>query len=268
MERPSLRDGLEGGDCAVDGCRDFSPVVWRGEGRSGFFDDLWGCAGVAALGELGGGEEFCVAVGAVAGAQEVEEALLGDGDGYRSCRLQVVSCRLNCGVFGVRGGCGGRGIRFDVCNPRVVAVRRTLRHAQGRLWGTRIGGGVGCGALAARGFEGSHGDLEAVDHLAGALGVDGVFGQAVDDGGEGEEDAGSVLDDGDFHAGDFGVDEDAAVVTGIFPDEVVVAVIFTFERGRAAALAGWGLVVVAVVFAVDVWQWFRHGAPLGYAISA
>jgi hypothetical protein len=37
---------------------------------------------VAALGEFFGGEEFGVAVIAVARAQEVEEALLGDGDGF------------------------------------------------------------------------------------------------------------------------------------------------------------------------------------------
>jgi hypothetical protein len=116
-------------------------------------------------------------------------------------------------------------------------------------------GGCGCG------WEGLHGDLEAVDHLAGAAGVDGVLGEAVEDGGEGDEDAGAVLDDRDFHAGDLGVDEDALVFAVVGLDQVVVAVIFAFHGGRAAALAGWSLVVVALLVASDVWNWCRHGVP-------
>ena len=116
-------------------------------------------------------------------------------------------------------------------------------------------------ALVARGFEGSEGDLEAVDHLAGAAGVDGVLGEAVDDGGEGDEDAGAVLDGRKLHAGDLGIDEDAAVAAGGVLDVVVVAVIFAFECGRAATLAGWSLVMVAGLVAIEVWNWFWHGAP-------
>jgi hypothetical protein len=41
-------------------------LVLRGQGESGFFDDGWRSAGVRALGEFGGGEEFEVAAGAVA----------------------------------------------------------------------------------------------------------------------------------------------------------------------------------------------------------
>jgi hypothetical protein len=52
-----------------------------GQGWAGFCDDVGRGAGVGALGELVGGEELGVAVGAVAGAQEVEEALLVDGVG-------------------------------------------------------------------------------------------------------------------------------------------------------------------------------------------
>src|SRR5258708_39099999 len=111
------------------------------------------------------------------------------------------------------------------------------------------------------GREGAEGDLEAVDHLAGAAGVDGVLGQAVDDGGESDEDAGAVLDGRQLHAGELGVDEHAAVVAGGVPDVVVVAIIFAFERGRTAALAGWGLVVVADLIATEVWNWLRHGVP-------
>ena len=132
----------------------------------------------------------------------------------------------------------------------------------------RFGDEIGCRAssraLAARGFEGSEGDLQAVDHLAGAASVDGVLGEAVNDGGEGDEDAGAVLDGRKLHAGDLGVDEDAAVAAGGVLDVVVVAVIFTFECGRAATLAGWGLVVVAGLVAIEVWNWFWHGVPPGY----
>jgi hypothetical protein len=123
-----------------------------------------------------------------------------------------------------------------------------------------LGCGAGSGALDARGFEGPEGDLEGVDHLAGAAGVDGVLGEAVDDGGEGDEDGGSVLDGRNFHAGDFGIDEEVAIVT--FGLEVmVVAIIFAFECGRAATLAGWGLIVVAVVVAGEVWSGLRRGVP-------
>jgi len=127
--------------------------------------------------------------------------------------------------------------------------------------GAGFGCGVGARALDARGFEGTESDLEAIDHLAGAAGVDGVRAEAVDDGGESDEDAGAVLDDGQLHAGDLGIDEDAAVAAGGLLDVMVVAVIFAFERGRTAALAGWSLIVVALVVAVDVWNWLWHGVP-------
>jgi len=69
-------------------------LVWGGEGRSGFFDDGGWSAWVSAFGEFVGGEEFSVAARAVAGAQEVEETLLGDGDGGGRCRLVVVGWLL------------------------------------------------------------------------------------------------------------------------------------------------------------------------------
>jgi hypothetical protein len=113
-----------------------------------------------------------------------------------------------------------------------------------------LGCGAGSSALAGRGFEGSHGDLEAVDHLACAAGVDGVLGQAVHDGGESDEDAGAVLDGWKLHAGDLGVDEDTVVLLVVGLDQVVVAVIFAFHGGRSAALSGWSLVVVALLVAL------------------
>ena len=45
-------------------------------------DDLGRRAGIRALGEFLGWEEFGVATVAVAGAEEVEEAVLGDVDGF------------------------------------------------------------------------------------------------------------------------------------------------------------------------------------------
>jgi len=60
--------------------------LWGGQGGPGFFDDFRRRAGVSALGEFGGGEEFGVATGAVTRAQEVEEALLADGNGGGSWR--------------------------------------------------------------------------------------------------------------------------------------------------------------------------------------
>ena len=92
--------------------------------------------------------------------------------------------------------------------------------------------------------------MEAVDHLAGARGVDGVFAEAVDDGGEGVEDGDAVFQDGDLDAGDFGVDEDAVAV--LAPEEVVVAVILAFHGGRAATLAGGSLDVMALKIGFDV----------------
>jgi len=59
----------------------FGRLVWSSESGSGLLDDLGWRAGIAALGEFVGGEEFGVAGGAVAGAEEVEEVLLADGEG-------------------------------------------------------------------------------------------------------------------------------------------------------------------------------------------
>src|ERR1017187_2267460 len=147
--------------------------------------------------------------------------------------------------FGVGFGCGHR-----------LGYRR------------RLGCGPGVGTMAGRQREGLHGDLEAVDHLAGAAGVDGVLGEAVNDGGEGDEDAGAVLDGRKLHAGDLGIDEDAAVAAGGVLDVVVVAVILAFECGRAATLAGWSLVMVAGLVAIEVWNRFWHGAPPWVSIRA
>ena len=119
-----------------------------------------------------------------------------------------------------------------------------------------------------RGREGLHGDLKAVDHLSGAARVDGVLGEAVDDGGQGDEDGGAILDGRDFHAGDFRVDEDTALVALGVLEVVVIAVVFAFERGRAAALSAGGLVEVALVVEVEVFERCRHGVPPWVSICA
>jgi len=210
--------------------------LWSGQGVPGFFNDFWRGSGVSTLGEFFGGEEFGVAVGAVARTQEVEEALLANGD-VGGGSLRSGGCRDE-----IRGFFAP--LRMTILNSgRHVALRGRCR-----------------GCWSHRG-EGLHGDLESVDHLAGAAGVDGVLCEAVDDGGEGDEDAGAVLDGGNIHAGDLGVDEDAAAVAGGVPDVVVVAIIFTFECGRAATLAGWSLVMVTLLVAAEVWHWCRHGVP-------
>jgi hypothetical protein len=209
---------------------------------------------VGALGERGGGEELGVAVGAVAGAEEVEEALLGDGDGGWGGRSKI------------RGFFAALRMTNRSRSGFFAAVRMTIR-------GGRCGwlGGPCCRVLdgcPGRGLEGLKGDLEGVDELAGAAGVDGVLGETVDDGAEGDEDGGAILDWRQLHAGDLGIDEDAVVFAVGLLDVVVVAIIFAFECGRAATLAGWGLVVVAVVVACEVWQWLRHGVPPWVSIGA
>jgi hypothetical protein len=83
----------------VEGGENYGWRFWSGQGGSGLFDDLWRGAGVWSLGEFGCGEEFGVATGAVARAQEVEETLLADGDGA-SFRLRVAGCRLDSRVLG------------------------------------------------------------------------------------------------------------------------------------------------------------------------
>ena len=56
-------------------------LLWIGEGWIGFIDEGGRGSWVWTLAERGCGEELGVAVGAVAGAEEVEEAVLADGDG-------------------------------------------------------------------------------------------------------------------------------------------------------------------------------------------
>jgi hypothetical protein len=248
-----FRYGLQGGEDSY-GLQVFSCGWWGRESGPGFCDDFrWG-SGIGAFGEFFGGEEFGIAVVAVAGAEEVEEALLGDGEVGGRCGNKMREFFFPFGKLRVR-----MTMLWGLGEPQVLRLRcASLRMTIGG-GGLRItigrGGGcclgclcwLGCGAWF--GWEGLEGGLEGVDKLAGAAGVDGVGGEAVDDGGEGDEDGGAVLDDGEVHAGDLRVDEDALILAVGLLDLVVIAVILALERGRAAALAGRSLVVVALLVA-------------------
>jgi len=164
-------------------------------------------------------------------------------------------------------GSGGRRLSGFFGSLRSLRMTTLVRVSGGGLRGG-FGFGAGSAALTGRRFESAHGDLEAVDHLAGAAGVDGVLGEAVDDGGEGDEDAGAVLDGRNLHAGDFGVDEEGPIAAGGVLDDVVVAVILALECGRATTLSGWSLVVETLLIAAEVWNWLRHGVPPWVSISA
>ena len=67
---------------------------------------------------------------------------------------------------------------------------------------------------------------------------------------------------------DFRVDEDAAIFSVGVTDVVAVAVILAFECRRAPTLAGWSVIVVALLVATWVWNWCRHGVPPWVSIAA
>jgi hypothetical protein len=85
--------------------------------------------------------------------------------------------------------------------------------------------------------QGGEGDLEAVEEEAGAFGVDGVAGDAVEDVAEGELDGGAVFEVGEDEGG-LVLAAGWEVLDGAAGGVVVVAEIFMFEGGRAAAEAG------------------------------
>ena len=162
-----------------------------------------------ALGEFVSGEEFGVATGAVARAQGVEEALLGDGDGCRGGWVRWPS-----GVYGF----GGRSPSGSFGSLRSLRMTALVRVSGG---GLRLGDGA---ALAKRWFESWHSDLEAIDHLAGAASVDGIVGEAMNNCGQSDEDGGAFFDDRNLHASDIGVDEDAVILAIGVLNVVVIAV--------------------------------------------
>jgi len=235
---------------AEDGEDDGAGMVVAGgrrQGGAGLLNDLGRGAGVGTLGEFLGWEQLGIAVIAVARAEEVDEAFLGDEDGLGRSRVRWRSDA---------GGCGR------------CSLSGFLRQAQDWLFGFALRASLRMTVFVGRcggrfGWEGAEHGVEGVDHLAGAGGVDGVLGEAVEDGGESGEDGGAVLDDGDLHAGDFGVDEEAALVAPGVLEVVVKAVILAFEGGRAAAVAGGRVDVMALEIGFNVWNGEWHGSPLG-----
>jgi len=91
-------DGAEGGE---DDGAGIVVAGGSGQGGAGLLDDLGRGAGVGTLGEFLGWEELRIAVVAVARAEEVDEAFLGDEDGFGwSLRSDFVRWRSGA------GGCG------------------------------------------------------------------------------------------------------------------------------------------------------------------
>jgi hypothetical protein len=84
----------------------------------------------------------------------------------------------------------------------------------------------------------------------------------VDDGGEGDEDRTAVLEDGNVHAGDLGIDEMAVAGAFVAPDLMVIAIVFAAHGGRSAAVAGGSVIVVALLVATWIWNWCWHGRTL------
>jgi hypothetical protein len=95
-------------------------------------------------------------------------------------------------------------------------------------------GGARGGARIAR--EVGAGDEQAVEEMAGALGVELVGGNAVEDLGEGELDAGAVVDGGQLELGLGGMDS-AMARGGAAGGMVLIAEGFSAQSGRAATAA-------------------------------
>jgi hypothetical protein len=125
-----------------------------------------------------------------------------------------------------------------------------------------LSGRAGCRVGArGRGWKLSGGDLEAVEEKSGALGIDLVGGEALDDLVEGGLQAGGVGGDGDVEAA-----TGAALIgvgNGAAGGVVVVAKALAAEGGRAAAV-----VVGEDVGAGDGWLAHDDGYPSpGYLFS-
>ena len=102
------------------------------------------------------------------------------------------------------------------------------------------GGGFGIAGLAG---EVEAGDLEAVEEEAGAFGVDGVLGEALEDLADGDLDGGAVFGVREGEGG-LAAAAGAGVGGGRAGGVVVVAEFFAAEGG-AAALAAVGVDVAA-----------------------
>jgi len=121
---------------------------------------------------------------------------------------------------------------------------------EARRWGGRRRGGEAVGDA---------GDAQSVDEQGGAAGVEGVGGDAGEDVGQGAEDGGTVLDEGEGEDGVVGVD---AEVFGRPAGGVVeVAEVLAAQGGAAATVAG-GLDVAAE--RVVAWRLAAAGGGQGF----
>lgn len=164
-------------------------------------------------------------------------------------------CRLELGFSGGdgsgRGFCGGRGWRVGLgylLNGREIAC-------------VAIGGdgldGLGGGLLFIAEGEVGAGDLQAIEHGAGELGVDVSGGEPAEDVIEGDLDGGAVIDG--LHA----EDANAAGERGAGkPGTVVVVAEVLPAQGRRAAAAAIGVDVTAEVAALGI-----EVAGLGYGVG-
>jgi hypothetical protein len=139
----------------------------------------------------------------------------------------------------------------------LVVVPRGHRGPGSRIGrgGIRRRGGGGMGRRkAGRARQSRGGDLESVEGDAGAIELEFVGKEAVDDLGEDELDGGVVLEEGNGDVG--GVGELGGAVTGVGEAEVGAV-----EGIAFAAFAGGGEGSAAEA-GLGVGDWFRHGSSL------
>ena len=158
------------------------------------------------------------------------------------------------GLFYIDGG----GDFGDGGDGTEVGVEDDIFHQV--LCGVGVGGrvgaifGAGGGVARASGGDaaqiagkGSAGGVDSVEEQTGALGVELVAGDKREDLGEGELDAGKIVEVGHFEVVGGGMDSTVAWA-GAAGGVVVVAELLSAEGGRAAAAAGGVDVAAEVAF--------------------
>jgi hypothetical protein len=163
--------------------------------------------------------------------------------------------------MGHPGGLGGEGGGLGVCFGVLFFDELGLG---GEIAELGVGGEVFDG-LEVGGGQVEAGELEAVEDEAGALVVDGAGGDALEDLGDGGEDAAAVVEREQLEGGGARA-AGAEVVDGAAGGVVVVAELFAAEGGAAAAVAV-GEDVAAAVAGGGLFGWledrFGHvGTPL------
>ena len=212
-----------GGACGVVGC--------LGPGGALLGCGAGCCGGGLRGGDLGDGgdgaevfieDELFDQVAGIVCAEVAGDGVLGDGF-------------LGDGFFGDGFAAGEEVVDGE------GACAGVARGAAAVVLGGAAAGGACCGARIAR--EVAAGDEEAVQEAAGALVVELVAGDAVEDLGEGELDAGAVVDGGQLEDGLGGVD--SAMARGGAAGGVVVVTELLAAQGGGAAAAARGVDVTA-----------------------